>query len=64
MEAVQIEKVTEREGMSRVECPDCGYQMPIFFGRDADCSGVMVSCKGRKCHTFFEIKIKEGEQIK
>jgi len=64
MEAVQIEKITEKEELNRVKCPDCDYQMPIFYGENANCSGVMVPCKGRSCHAFFEIKIKDGKQIK
>ena len=63
-EAVQIEKITEKEEFNRVQCPDCDYQMPIFYGENANCSGVMVPCKGRNCHAFFEIKIKDGKQIK
>ena len=50
--------------MNRVRCPDCDYQMPIFYGETANCSGVMAPCKGRNCHAFFEIKIKNGKQIK
>lgn len=50
--------------MKRVECPECNYILPIFFDKSAECSGVMVLCKGRNCHAFFEIKIKNGEQIK
>ena len=38
-------------------------KMPIYFGVDANCCGVVVPCKGRNCHTLFELKIKEGKQI-
>lgn len=63
MEAVRIEKIRQEE-MNRVECPECNYKMPIFFGKTAECSGVMVPCKGRNCRAFFEIKIVKGKQIK
>lgn len=62
-EAIIIEKL-EKNNMHRVECPDCGYKMPIFFTDKADCNGVMISCKGRNCHSVFEVKIKYGKQIK
>lgn len=62
-EAVTIEKI-EKNKMNRVECPDCNYKMPIFFSDKAECTGVMVSCKGRNCHSVFEVKIKHGKQIK
>lgn len=48
----------------RVTCPVCGYRMPISFTEDAECSGVYVLCKGRKCKNVIEIKIKKGQQIK
>lgn len=64
VEAVDIEKIKDKEEMSRVKCPDCDYQMPIFYGETANCSGVMAPCKGRNCHAFFEIKIKNGKQIR
>ena len=54
----------EKNKMNRVECPDCNYKMPIFFSDKAECTGVMVSCKGRNCHSIFEVKIKHGKQIK
>lgn len=62
-EAATIEKI-EKNNMNRVKCPDCEYKMPIFFSNTAECSGVMVSCKGRGCRSIFEIKIKNGKQIK
>jgi hypothetical protein len=57
-----IEYVKKR--MIQVECPKCKYKMPLFFEETAKCSGVIVSCKGRNCHTHFELKIKNGIQIK
>lgn len=62
-EAVNIEKLKEKYSL-RVECPECGYKMPVFFTEDAECSGVMVACKGRNCHSIFEVTIKNGKQIK
>lgn len=64
MEAVSIGKIKEKEEMNRVECPECEYKMPVFYDETANCSGVMISCKGRNCHAFFEVKIKNGKQIK
>lgn len=41
----------------KVKCPKCGYQMPIFIGKNAKCQGLFVKCKGPMCKTKFEIKI-------
>lgn len=49
---------------ARVQCPVCGYKMPVSYGEEAECKGVMVPCKGRNCHVVFELKIKNGKQIK
>lgn len=48
----------------RVKCPHCGYSMPISYSEKAACSGITAKCKGRNCGKEFEIKIKEGKQIK
>ena len=48
----------------RVTCPSCGYSMPIYYGKKTDCQGIIVKCKGRNCGEKFEVKIKNGEQIK
>lgn len=48
----------------RVECPVCGYKMPVSYTGEAECKGVMVVCKGRNCHAVFELKIEKGKQIK
>lgn len=48
----------------RVQCPVCKYNMPFSYTKEAECRGVMVPCKGRNCHTVFELKIKDGKQIK
>lgn len=43
----------------KVECPYCGYRMPIFYDDKAECHGLTVRCKGRNCKKEFEIKIKK-----
>ena len=48
----------------RVKCPYCGYSMLIFFTEKSECHGITVPCKGRNCGKEFEIKIRNGEQIK
>lgn len=48
----------------RVICPTCGYEMPVYYDAASHCGGVTVTCKGRNCHSVFEIKIKSGEQIR
>lgn len=50
--------------MLRVTCPECGYKMPVFYDRRAGSHGVFVPCKGRGCGAFFEVKIKNGEQVR
>lgn len=49
--------------VDRVECPFCGYKMPITFSKDAKCSGIFVKCKGKNCKKVFEIKI-DKKQVK
>lgn len=48
----------------KVKCTRCGYSMPITYGSKANCSGIYARCKGRACKKEFEIKIKDGEQIR
>lgn len=62
-EVSNIEKMREKYTI-RVRCPVCGYQMPISYTKEAECEGVMISCKGRNCHAVFELKIKDGKQIR
>lgn len=52
-----------REEFKRVFCPRCGYLMPIRYRQSADCNGVSVKCKNKKCGFEFEIQISKGEQI-
>jgi len=48
----------------KVQCPVCGYRMPVFYDEKANCEGAFITCKGRNCRTTFEIKIHNGKQIK
>lgn len=41
----------------KVKCPYCGYEMPVFYTDSAQCKGVFIICKGRKCKKEFEIKL-------
>lgn len=41
----------------KVECPYCGYKMPILYNDKSKCSDVFVKCKARHCKKEFEIKI-------
>lgn len=44
---------------AKVECPYCGYKMPIEKDETAECKGLWVKCKGRNCGKEFEIKLKK-----
>ncbi len=62
--AAKIEKqVMAHEKKLWAVCPVCGYKMPISYTEEARCNGALVSCKGRNCHSVFELKIKDGKQI-
>lgn len=52
----------DKQKMMRVECPECGYKMPIWYEEEAECRKVRVACKGRQCKNIFEIRIEEGKQ--
>ncbi len=41
----------------KIKCPNCGYEMPIFYDEKAKCNDIYVQCKGRNCKKIFEIKI-------
>ncbi len=43
----------------KVRCPYCGYEMPIFCGKDARAKDLHVRCKARHCKKFFEIRIEK-----
>ena len=54
----------KKKEYQQVQCTDCGYKMPIFYTKEAECKGVMIPCKGRHCSSVFELKIEKGKQIK
>lgn len=43
---------------TKVRCPYCGYEMPIYIGPTSVCRGVLVRCKGQHCKRLFEIRTK------
>lgn len=47
-----------------IQCPYCGYKMPIKIAPYALCKGVFVRCKGKHCKKEFEIIINENKEIK
>ena len=54
----------EKTLMNQIVCPRCGQRAPLFFTRDASCSGLYAACKGRGCRTVFELVIDENGQRK
>lgn len=44
--------------LKKVECPFCGYKMPVYQAEDAKATGIFVRCKGRNCKKLFEIRVK------
>lgn len=46
------------QGLKRVKCPYCGYEMPVYAANNASCTGIFVVCKGRNCKKLFEIRVK------
>lgn len=48
--------------MTKVKCPYCGYEMPLFYSATAASHGITVQCKGRHCKKKFEVVIKNGKQ--
>ncbi len=54
----------ENKKLIKVQCPCCGYKMPVSYNEKANCAGVYVSCKGRNCTNIFEVKIINGKQVK
>lgn len=45
--------------MKQIECPYCGYAMPVWQTEKSLCEGLFIRCKGRKCKKIFEIKIEK-----
>ena len=58
-----IEKIKDKR-VIRVQCPVCGYIEPISYTDEAECDGVMVLCKGMNCRAVFELRIRNGKQIR
>lgn len=54
----------DKKTKAQIECPCCGYKMPIFYDRTAESKGIQVACKGRNCKHIFEVIIHQGKQIK
>lgn len=50
--------------LKKVTCIYCGYKMPIFYDKTANCKGIYVKCKGRNCGKVFEIVIKKENSDK
>lgn len=48
--------------VKKVTCPHCGYEMPLIVSPDAECKGITVRCKNKKCKQVFEIKVNKGKQ--
>ncbi len=49
--------------IEKIQCPFCGYEMPIYKDKNAIAKCVYVKCKGRNCKRLFEINI-ENKKIK
>ena len=50
------------ETIKNVQCPYCGYLLPLIYTKDTTVSGLLVSCKGRQCKRNFVLNIKKGRQ--
>lgn len=48
--------------IKKVVCPHCGYVMPMIIQSKAECQGITVRCKNKKCKQIFEIKVNKGKQ--
>ena len=46
----------DRKKYTQVQCPACGYRMPLFFTEEAECKGVQVACKGESAPIFLKLK--------
>jgi len=56
--------MSTKEKTVKVECPYCGYRMPVSYSEGAESRGLFITCKGRNCKKVFEIKIEKGQQVK
>lgn len=48
--------------IKNVECPYCGYLLPMIYDENTNVSGLLVRCKGRNCKESFVLNIKRGIQ--
>ncbi len=48
--------------MKKVLCPFCGYRMPLTVLPGAECEGLRMRCKNKKCRREFEVIVKRGIQ--
>ena len=48
--------------IKNVECPYCGYLLPMIYDENTNVSGLLVRCKGRNCKESFVLDIKNGTQ--
>lgn len=52
----------DKQKKTQVQCPYCGYKMPVFYDETAESKGLHIVCKGRNCKRIFEVIIKQGKQ--
>ena len=43
----------------RVQCPYCGYLLPVWWEDTAIAEGIWVRCKGKHCKKLIEIKLEK-----
>lgn len=55
--------VSGLDSLKNVECPYCGYQLPLIYDEDTVVKNLLVSCKGRQCKKHFILNIQNGEQV-
>lgn len=59
---LEVDDMSENQNQkpkdTKIKCPYCGYEMPIFVKPPAVCRGVFTKCKGRHCKKEFEIKVE------
>lgn len=56
------ELINKLSSIKNVECPFCGYSLPIIYDYDTNVSNLLVTCKGRQCKQSFILNIKQGVQ--
>lgn len=58
-------KTEERDklcSIKNVECPYCGYLLPMLYNKDTNVNNLLITCKGRQCKKSFVLNIKHGIQ--